>query len=68
MVTKALSMLLCCDQAISDAVSRRCCFVTQLEGKVTLVSLLVIDRDGIISKQCRKIHKYTDTEQFQSKI
>ena len=56
MVTKAFSLLLCCYEAVSEAILRRSSIVTQLEGEVyqlvTLVSLLVIDRDGIIGKQC----------------
>ena len=61
MVTKAFSLLLCCAvlycyEAVSEAVPHRCCVVTQLEGEVyklvTLVSLPVIDRDGINGKQC----------------
>ena len=53
--------------AVSEAVPRRCCVVTQLEGEVyqlvNLVSLLVIDRDGIIGKQCGLAkYEYTNTQ------
>ena len=46
MVTKAFSLLLCCYEAVSEAVPRRCCFVTELEGGVyQLVTFCFTARD-----------------------
>ena len=51
MVTKAFSLLLCCYEAVSEAVPRGCCVATKGEVNqlVTLVSLLVIDRAGLLA-------------------
>ena len=64
-----------CYCALMEAVAWSWSVVIQLDGdlcqSVTLVSLLVIDRDGITGKQCRldqskyrntQMHKYTYTK------